>query len=82
MAGNRNEKDFIDDEDILKIGEGLGILVTEQHDYIAVTYVASGDGIGEVETLVFQQGGSGGVTVATLTATYNGDDKLASLTKT
>ena len=57
-------------------------LVTEPFDYIALTYVAAGDGIGEVQTAIFKTGGSGGTTVATLTLAYNGDDKLSSVTKT
>jgi hypothetical protein len=53
------------------------------YDYIALTYVAGGsDGAGEIETATFKTGGSGGTTVATLTLTYNTDDKLATVTKT
>lgn len=54
----------------------------EDYDYIALTYVAAGDGVGEIETATFKTGGSGGTTVATLTLTYNTDDKIATVTKT
>jgi len=59
----------------------FGTLVPEEYDYIALTYVASGDGEGEVETVVYKSGGSGGTTVATLTLTYNSDDEVATVTK-
>ena len=56
--------------------------VTEPFDYTILTYVAAGDGAGEVETAIYKFGGAGGTTVATLTLTYNGDDKLVTITKT
>jgi hypothetical protein len=52
------------------------------HDYIAITYVAAGDGAGEIETVVYKDGGAGGTLVATLTLAYNADDKLSTVTKT
>ena len=57
-------------------------LVTSLHDYIALTYVAAGNGAGEIETAVFKTGGSGGTTVATLTLAYNADNEISSVTKT
>ena len=52
------------------------------HNYIALTYVAAGNGVGEIETVTFKTGGSGGTTVATLTLTYNASNKIATVTKT
>ncbi|MCP5375184.1 MAG: hypothetical protein H6743_03710 [Rickettsiaceae bacterium] len=52
------------------------------HDYIALTYVTSGNGIGEIETAVYKTGGASGTIVATLTLAYNVDNKLVSVTKT
>lgn len=52
------------------------------HDYIAITYVPSGNGTGEIQTVVFKTGGSGGTTVATLTLAYDANDNLTSVTKT
>ncbi len=52
------------------------------YDYIALTYVATGNGTGEIETVVYKTGGSGGTTVATLTIAYNSDNKISSVTKT
>lgn len=53
-----------------------------EFNYIALTYVTSGDGIGEIETVVYKTGGAGGTTVATLTLTYDANDKLSTVTKT
>jgi len=52
------------------------------YDYIALTYVAAGDGVGEIETVVYKTGGSGGTTVATLTLAYNVSNEISSITKT
>lgn len=57
-------------------------LVPEVYDYIALTYVAAGNGAGEIETVTYKTGGSGGTTVAVLTLGYDGSDRLASVTKT
>ena len=53
-----------------------------EFDYIALTYVAAGNGAGEIETVVYKTGGSGGTTVATLTLAYNVSDEISSITKT
>lgn len=53
-------------------------MVTEQHDSVEITYVAAGNGLGEVETTVYKRNGK---VVATLTYTYNADDKVSSITK-
>jgi len=52
------------------------------HDYVGVTYVASGDGANEPEVVTYKTGGSGGTTVATLTLTYNSINEVATVTKT
>lgn len=59
-----------------------GNLVPEAFDYLALTYVTVGNGIGEIETVVYKTGGSGGTTVATLTLAYDANDKLSSVTRT
>jgi len=51
-------------------------------DYIALTYVAAGNGAGEIETVVYKDGGAGGSIVATLTLAYNADDEISSITQT
>ena len=56
-------------------------LVSETYDYISLTYVASGNGIGEIETASYKQGGAGGTTVATLTLTYDGSNKIVTVTR-
>lgn len=53
-----------------------------EYDYIELTYVASGDGVGEIETVVYKSGGEFGTTIATLTLAYDASDRLESVTKT
>jgi hypothetical protein len=57
-------------------------LVTEKFDYISLTYVASGNGEGEVETATYKDGGAGGTQVALLTITYDSSDRVSTVTKT
>lgn len=56
--------------------------ITSAYDYIALTYVPSGNGAGQVQTAVYKSGGSGGSTVGTLTLAYDSSNNLASVTKT
>jgi len=53
-----------------------------EHDFRDISYVTSGNGIGEIETIVYKTGGSGGSTVATLTITYDGSDRVDTITVT
>jgi len=53
-----------------------------EYDYIALTYVAAGDGAGEIETVTYKTGGAGGTSVATLTLAYNASNVITSITKT
>lgn len=52
------------------------------YDYIALTYVSSGDGQGEIETATYKKGGASGTAVAVLTLTYNPDNEIATITRT
>jgi len=47
-----------------------------KHDTKTITYVASGNGVGEVETIVYSLAAS---TVLTRTFFYNGDNKVTSV---
>ena len=68
--------------------DGNGSLVREiangfrigEYDYIALTYVAAGNGAGEIETVVYKTGGSGGTTLGTLTLTYDASNNIADIT--
>ena len=51
------------------------------YDYIALTYVSSGNGQGEIETVTYKKGGVSGTTVAVLTLTYNSENEIATITK-
>ena len=57
--------------------QGIGDFQIPSYDYLALTYVSSGNGAGEVETVTYKTGGSAGTTVATLTLTYNSSDEVA-----
>ena len=52
------------------------------HDYIALTYVAAGNGAGKISTAVYKIGGSSGTTVATITLTYDSSNRMATVTRT
>lgn len=56
--------------------------VTEAHDFKAYTYVAAGNGAGQVETITYRDGGAAGTIVATQTFAYDASDRVASITKT
>lgn len=58
-----------------------GALVPEEFDYIALTYVAAGNGQGEVETATYRSGGASGTVVATLTLAYDASDRLSTVTR-
>ena len=59
-----------------------GSLTPDTFDYIELTYVTVGNGIGEIETVVYKTGGAGGTTVATLTLAYDANDRLSTTTRT
>ena len=48
-----------------------------KHDEIVLTYVAAGNGAGEIQTAVYKLAA---VVVATVTIAYNGDDKISNVT--
>lgn len=51
------------------------------HDFISLTYVPSGNGVGEIQTVTYKSGGASGTTVAVTTLAYNSSNKLVSITK-
>ena len=58
-----------------------GALIPTFFDYVALSYVAAGNGTGEIETAIYKSGGAGGSTVGTLTLAYDGSDRLSTVTK-
>ena len=59
----------------------VGILdgfIPSTYDQLDLTYVASGNGAGEIETVVYKLDSA---TVGTLTLTYNSDDKISSVVR-
>ena len=69
------------DDIIAELNKLIGFQIPE-YDYLALTYVAAGNGAGEVETVIYKTGGVGGSTVATLTLAYNASNEVSSVTKT
>lgn len=53
-------------------------LVTEEHDFVEMTYVGLTN---DIDTVTYKLGGSGGTTVATLTMGYDGNNRLQTITK-
>lgn len=68
-------------DDIITELQVMNSLIPDAYDYLAFTYVSAGNGAGEIETVVFKTGGSGGTTVSTLTFAYNASDEISSITK-
>lgn len=58
-----------------------GSLVPFEQDYIGLTYVAAGDGVGEIETVTYKTGGAAGTTTAVLTLAYDSSNRLSSVTR-
>jgi hypothetical protein len=58
---------------LTQVADGLSI---PKHDYISLSYTGS-----NLTGVVYKFGGSGGVTVATLTLAYDGSNNLISVTK-
>lgn len=71
-------KSFDDDSQALKVKSVAGVLVPDQYDEIDLTYVPSGNGAGEIQTVIYKLSGS---TVATLTLSYNSSNKLITVVK-
>ena len=77
---NHSKKMVVNDDGSINIiPSGFKIL---PYDYIALTYVAAGSGAGEIETVTYKTGGSGGTTIAILTLAYNVANEISSVTKT
>jgi len=62
----------------LKVSQVAGILVPENYDSIELSYITSGNGTGEIGTVVYKLDGT---TVATLSLTYDASDRLSTVTK-
>lgn len=60
----------------------LAQLVPQTYDSIELTYVTAGNGLGEIETVTYKQGGTGGTQVALLTLSYDASNNLISVVRT
>ena len=59
-------------------GDFLAPFVPVNYDEIEMTYVPSGNGVGEIQTVTYKLDSA---TIATLTLSYNGDNKLSGVAK-
>lgn len=55
-----------------------GSLVPETFDSMDLTYVAAGNGVGEIHTVTYK---SGATTIATLTLTYDASNRISNVTR-
>lgn len=65
----------------LSVIDTTGKLVPETYDTISLTYVTAGNGIGEIDTVSYFQGGVLGTLVATLTLSYDASNNLTLVTR-
>jgi hypothetical protein len=77
-SGQIVKRSYSDADEAIKVKQIAGSLVTETYNELVLTYVASGNGVGEVETVTFK---NDGVTVALLTLEYDGDNNLSRVVK-
>jgi hypothetical protein len=56
-------------------------LVPVEYDSISLTYVPSGDGVGQIQTVTYYTGGLSGTQVALLTLGYDSGNNLISVVK-
>lgn len=59
----------------------IGSLIPDPYNYISLTYVVAGNGAGEIQTVTYKSGGSGGTTVAVLTLTYDSSNRISTITR-
>lgn len=59
-----------------------GSLVPFSQDYIALTYITSGNGAGQIGTVTYKTGGASGTQTALLTLAYDASNNLISVTRT
>ena len=62
--------------------EVLNSLVPVSYDSLDLTYWASGNGAGQVETVAYYVGGLSGTLVATLTLNYNSAGQVSNVVRT
>lgn len=81
LDGNQTLKGAYDDANSAFRVNLISELIPQAYDYIALTYVAAGPGTGEIQTVTYKTGGAGGTTVAVLTLTYDGSNRLSTITR-
>lgn len=72
-------KSYEDSAEALKVIQIGGNLVPEKYDNIALTYVLSGNGVGEIQTVTYSLSGND---IAVLTLSYDGSNRLINVQRT
>lgn len=68
---------FDDQSNSLNV-KGISGLVTESYDNLEISYITTGNGVGEVGQVKYK---AGSVVVATLTLAYDSDSKVISVVR-
>lgn len=69
---------FDDSTESIKVKSVGGSLVPDVYDTIAITYISSGNGLGEVSTATYSLSGN---VIATLTLSYDVSNRLINVVK-
>lgn len=72
------KRSFDESTQSLKVKSIAGALVSETYNEVDLTYVASGNGVGQIETATYKLNGA---TVATLTLSYDAQNRLVTVIK-
>jgi len=65
--------------DVINVRNISGTLVPDVYDQIDLTYVPSGPGAGQIQTAIYKLQS---VTIATLTISYDGSNRISSVVRT
>lgn len=76
---------------VMQLADGSGVVIDPatgssglslpSHDTKQITYVTSGNGIGEIYQVICKEGGLSGTIVATLTLEYDSSNNLVSVVR-
>lgn len=70
---------FVESKDAHRVLSIAGSFVPEEFDEIDLTYVTSGNGVGEIETVTYSKNNAA---FAVLTLSYNVSNQLTNVTRT
>lgn len=76
--GTTNDEVTVDSSGSLQTRVVSGTLVSQTYNEIDLTYIAAGNGVGEIATATYKLSG---VVVATLTLSYDASNRLSTVVK-